>query len=115
MTPPRAPRRLSWAIAGRLTRGVAVAFMLVWLAALIAWPESHMLIGVFRKHDGWPWLYVESVRKKTAPSGGHWGTYFLTVEDYLRSGKAPDGVYGGPGGAYRRDASLHVLWDALSP
>ena len=41
MTPPRAPRRLSWAIAGRLARGVAVAFILVSLVALVAWPESH--------------------------------------------------------------------------
>ena len=33
-----APRRLTWAIAGRLVRGVAVAFALVWLAGLVAWP-----------------------------------------------------------------------------
>ena len=42
MTQPRAPRRFSWAIAGRLVRGVAVAFMLVWLVALVAWPERHV-------------------------------------------------------------------------
>ena len=41
MTQPRARRRFSWAIAGRLARGVAVAFMLVWLVGLVAWPERH--------------------------------------------------------------------------
>ncbi len=40
MTPPRAPRRLSWAIAGRVARGVAVAFVLVWLLNLVVWPVT---------------------------------------------------------------------------
>ena len=41
MTPPLAPRRVSWAIAGRLVRAGAAAFMLVLLVALVAWPERH--------------------------------------------------------------------------
>ncbi len=40
LTPPLAPRRFSWAVAGRLVHGAAVAFMLVSLVALVAWPES---------------------------------------------------------------------------
>ena len=53
MTPPRAPRRLSWAIAGRLVRGVAVAFMLVWIVGLVAWPERHTTPhSVTRHHLG---------------------------------------------------------------
>ena len=41
MTPPRAPNRLSWAVAGRLAGRVFAGFMLVLLAALLAWPEEH--------------------------------------------------------------------------
>ena len=43
MTPPRAPRRFSWAIAGRVAGRVFAGFMLVWLVALVAWPEKHVI------------------------------------------------------------------------
>ena len=39
---PRAPRRVPWAIAGRLGERAFVAFMLVWLVALVAWPARTM-------------------------------------------------------------------------
>ena len=41
LTQPSAPRLLSWAVAGKLVRGAVLAFMLVWLAGMVAWPESH--------------------------------------------------------------------------
>ena len=41
MTPPLAPRRLSWAIAGRVAGKVLQGFMLALLVALVAWPERH--------------------------------------------------------------------------
>ena len=58
MTPPHAPRRLTWAIAGRLARGLAIAFMLVWLVALVAWPERREVL--YRKR-GVPLFRVSSV------------------------------------------------------
>ena len=41
MTPPNAPRRLSWAIAARVAGRVLAGLALTWLAALVAWPERH--------------------------------------------------------------------------
>ena len=37
---PLAPRRLTWAIAGRVVGKALQGFMLVLLVALVAWPES---------------------------------------------------------------------------
>ena len=47
MTPPRAPRRLSWAIAGRVAGKALQGFMLVLLVALVAWPERREYSGLW--------------------------------------------------------------------
>ncbi len=60
MTPPRAPRRVSWAIAGRLLRGVAIAFMLVWLAALVAWPCRRLIEVPVVSEGDVVWLRVSA-------------------------------------------------------
>ena len=42
MTPPRAPRRLSWAIAGRLAGRAFAGVVLVWMVGLVAWPVQRI-------------------------------------------------------------------------
>ena len=41
MTPPRKPGRWTWAVVGRLCSRTVVAVTLLWLVALIGWPERH--------------------------------------------------------------------------
>ena len=100
MTPPRAPRRVSWAIAGRLLRGVAVAFMLVGLVALVAWPVRTDSFYVRPRHLGQ--LLAE----------GQWvnpaGERVFDPDDDAEDGECwlmP--IY------YRRDASLSFLAELL--
>ena len=59
MTPPLAPRRFSWAVAGRLARGLAVAFMLVWVVGLVAWPERHRDAGRVCVTPGWGFVFED--------------------------------------------------------
>ena len=72
MTPPLAPRRVSWAIAGRVVRGVAVAFMLVWLVALVAWPvrwRFEVYVGSHWAEGGW---LVMPAPRAVAGDGCRW-------------------------------------------
>ena len=52
-SPPRAPRRLSWAIAGRVAGKALQGLTLVLLVALVAWPERHVRLGVVYPELRW--------------------------------------------------------------
>ena len=90
---PRAPRRLSWAIAGRLARGVAVAFMLVWLVALVAWPERQDLRARYVQEQRGVIAHVVSKAGFCWEDGTwQWGAYhFWNVRELLES--LPPGRY----------------------
>ena len=42
LPPPRKPGRWTWAVAGRLCSRTFVAFALLWVGALVGWPESQV-------------------------------------------------------------------------
>ena len=49
MTPPTKPSRWTRKTLVRSAAGVLQGFLLVWLVALVAWPEQHVLL----RSDGW--------------------------------------------------------------
>ncbi len=46
MTPPRRPSRLTWPVLSRLLGRVLAGLALVWVVALVAWPEKHTVTRV---------------------------------------------------------------------
>ena len=44
-SPPRRPSRLTWPVLARLLGRVLAGLALVWVVALVAWPENHRHVG----------------------------------------------------------------------
>ena len=126
LPPPRKPGRWTWAVAGRLCSRTFVAVTLLWVVALVGWPERHRCIGSADGLTGE--LFFEEWRGMLHESR-RCGTLAELAE---RAGVSSGRIYnagepeamptpGGLGGRswwqtlYHRDADLRVLWDALSP
>ncbi len=47
-SPPRRPSRLTWPVLARLLGRSLAGLALVWMVALVAWPENHRSVGLAR-------------------------------------------------------------------
>ena len=108
LPPPRKPGRLTWAVVGRLCGRTFVAVTLLWLVALVGWPERH-----FR-----PFHYPA---RKGIPTERELARYIALTAKLFRRPEPPASARvllspqdGGSILVCHRDASLRVLWDALA-
>ncbi len=86
-------------MAGRLCGRTFVAFVLVWLLALVGWPERHVLLTVNGNPARWSALAEPNPYRLR----------FVLTEPASGSRSAARVL------EYGRDASLRVLADALFP
>ena len=63
MTPPRRPSRLTWPVFARLLGRVLAGLALVWVVALVAWPENHRPFGPFK----WSFAYPQPMPPTAFP------------------------------------------------
>ena len=102
--PPRKPGRLTWAVAGRLCGRAVIAFTLLWVVALVAWPAV--------------WRYSGRTRAIGLEHPSDIAAALVSYRAHQGLGHVPFVVRQMPGMAYDwhifdRDASLRVLVEAL--
>ena len=97
-SPPRRPSRLTWPVLSRLLGRSLAGLALVWVVALVAWPENHRHIGWSRVNGVQlvvkEWWYVQLPRH-------------LQHKLVLRSAETPWGEDGYE--VLNRDSSLSVI------
>ena len=100
--PPRKPECWTWAAARRLCGRTVVALTLLWVVALVGWPERRtwLLPAILRPVAGFS-------PPVTSPPVTSWpkDAAVERVESMLP-------FFGA--NVFRRDADLRVLWDALT-
>ena len=103
MTPPRRPG-LTWSGLARVGGRVLAAFALVWLAALVAWPERHVTLLLFVNANG---LLMADDPTGPRPLPGSWNPALPVPE-----ADAPEDLWLTT--HYYRDSSLRVLLGNLA-
>ena len=101
---PRKPGRWTWAVVGRLCSRTFVAVTLLWLVALVGWPEQNWSCIPCQLAMGRSWRQVVMPPGMTTFSGGGRPTH-VVESDGTRVWTCD----------CSRDGSLRVLWEVLFP